>query len=951
MTLPLATLDGRIVLKGPLGAGGMGEVHRAWDATLERAVAVKFVKGGDPREADRLLLEARLQARVEHPHVVRVFDTGTLAGRPCIVMQLVEGRTYADRAGAGDWRTQVALGVQAARGLAAAHRMGLVHRDVKPANVLVEDSEEGPQARLSDFGLARDEEGSLTRSGLLVGTVDFMAPEQITGVVPVDFRADIYGLGATLYAVLAGRPPFRTAEEATAEAQTTRDLRLPTPPPELSAGALLRRVMEEEPRPLRQVVPGLPVDLGVVVAKAMEKDPGQRYASAEAFADDLERALRGEPVRAKPLGWGGRALRWGRRNPALARALGGALALAFAGGGLAGWSLLREKEGGRVAAELSAEATSMRELMRAARLMPFHPLAHEQQRVQQGMARVRQRMAAQGRLAQGPGNFALGLAEAACGRLEAAEPILRRAWEGGFRSEALHAELASVLLQRYQAELKRAELIESPPVRERVLSDLDRRFKQPARQLMAQLAPGNGEQGLLRARAALADQHHEEALRLADAALGEDGTRFEALHLKGLVLLDQGDRRMKAGQPREAVPYLERAGDCFAQAFTFARSSPELWRDEGIRRMTLAQAGSWTGRVRVEAFDAPEEALAKSLELDESNALAWRTLGRLRILRANAFYELGKPAQGPLEAALQALRRSEALQPDAGGTQALLAGAFELQGVIHRVEGREGTPAMLEALRHLRRAVALEPENEAHREGLVNTLGTTLDFLMDRPEQARPLAVEMLEGARWMVKNYPDRSMSRNALVVAAANCIQLGEGDPAARKALYEEARAAFEPLRATASGNLRSHSDLALSAGTVADTALAKGDPVEPWAGWSLDHARRLLADRPEDAMGLYSLLRAWRIQAESGALKGEVWPRALQETREAAALALARRLNPREVTQERARLLLLATEGFPAPGRREEALAWVRKGLRTFPGDPVLTACLAKLEPGRS
>ena len=96
MSLLLAALDGRIALKGLLGTGGMGEVHRAWDSGLERPVAVKFVRGGDPKEADRLLLEARLQARVEHPHVVRVHDTGTLEGRPCILLQLVEGQTFAD---------------------------------------------------------------------------------------------------------------------------------------------------------------------------------------------------------------------------------------------------------------------------------------------------------------------------------------------------------------------------------------------------------------------------------------------------------------------------------------------------------------------------------------------------------------------------------------------------------------------------------------------------------------------------------------------------------------------------------------------------------------------------------------------------------------------------------------------------------------------------------------
>ena len=272
MSLPLSALDGRLTLKGLLGTGGMGEVHRAWDAGLERPVAVKFVRGGDPKEADRLLLEARLQARVEHPNVVRVHDTGTFEGRPCIVFQLVEGQTYADVRTEVGWRAKVELAVEAARGLGAAHRMGLVHRDVKPANILVENTETGLKALLSDFGLARDEEGGLTRSGLLMGTVDFMAPEQVTGAAPVDFRADIYGLGATLYAVLAGRPPFRDSARSTAPGRNTEGLEPITAAAELHPGDLLRRVLEADPKPLSAEVPGQGPRVGVVARAGLETD-------------------------------------------------------------------------------------------------------------------------------------------------------------------------------------------------------------------------------------------------------------------------------------------------------------------------------------------------------------------------------------------------------------------------------------------------------------------------------------------------------------------------------------------------------------------------------------------------------------------------------------------------------------------------------------------------------
>jgi len=320
VSLGLSPLDARLALKGLLGAGGMAEVHRAWDAHLERAVAVKLLRGGGGQEAERVLLEARLQARVEHRHVVKVHEVGTLGGRPCIVLQLVDGRTLGAVGPELPLAARVELVRQAAEGLEAAHRQGLVHRDVKPANVLVEEGHGGERtAYLTDFGLARDEEAAHTRTGLPPGTIDYMSPEQLTRSTPVDFRSDVYGLGATLYEVIACRPPFRATGEGGGEAETR----------------LVRRILEEDPEPLWRAARGVPRDLGLIAARALEKEPADRYPSADALADDLGRWLRNEPVAARRAPPAERALRWARRNRALARVLAAAFAavlLSLAGG-------------------------------------------------------------------------------------------------------------------------------------------------------------------------------------------------------------------------------------------------------------------------------------------------------------------------------------------------------------------------------------------------------------------------------------------------------------------------------------------------------------------------------------------------------------------------------------------------------------------------------------------
>jgi hypothetical protein len=342
MTFTLSVLDDHIDLRGFLGEGGMGEVHRAWDRRLERAVAVKFLRRAAPQEEERLLIEARLQARVDHPRVVRVHEVGTLGGRPCLVLQLVEGRNLGQLAGQLSVEAKVELVRQAALGLHAAHLQGLVHRDVKPSNVLVEDGPAGAlSALVTDFGVARDEEGGLTRTGLLPGTLDFMSPEQLAGEGPVDFRADVYSLGATLYAVLAGRPPFRTTLSGPDE-----------------AAALVRRILEDPPPALPALAPGVRRDLAAVVAKAMEKETEARYTSAEAFAEDLARYQRGERILARASSLPERALQWARRNRRRARvAVAAALALfvSLAGGLAATYWQWRRAETARRSAEQSFE--------------------------------------------------------------------------------------------------------------------------------------------------------------------------------------------------------------------------------------------------------------------------------------------------------------------------------------------------------------------------------------------------------------------------------------------------------------------------------------------------------------------------------------------------------------------------------------------------------------------
>jgi hypothetical protein len=256
-----------------VGRGAMGVVLRAFDEKLHRVVAVKVLAdalAGSTTARQRFVREARAAAAVSHDHVVGIYaveDTGPV---PYLVMQFVGGKTLQDKidqTGPLPLAETLRIGLQIAEGLAAAQRHGLIHRDIKPANILLENGVE--RVKITDFGLARTAaDASLTASGFLVGTPAYMSPEQADGQ-PIDHRSDLFSLGSVLYAMCTGHAPFRAG----------------------SAMAVLRRVCDETPRPLRDVNPTVPAWLAATVAKLQAKKPADRYGSASEVAAVLSRRL------------------------------------------------------------------------------------------------------------------------------------------------------------------------------------------------------------------------------------------------------------------------------------------------------------------------------------------------------------------------------------------------------------------------------------------------------------------------------------------------------------------------------------------------------------------------------------------------------------------------------------------------------------------------------------
>jgi WD40 repeat protein len=302
---------------GVLGRGGMGVVYRARHRALNRVVALKMVLSGGHAGEDELARfrrEAEAVAQLQHPNIVQVYEVGEAEGRPFFALEYCAAGSLAGRlAGTPLPPEQAAPLVETlARAVQAAHECGVIHRDLKPANVLLAGDPAAPlerlQPKVTDFGLAKklDDPAGQTRSGVVMGTPSYMAPEQASGSgKAVGPAADIYSLGALLYELLTGRPPFRAA----------------------TTGETLRQVGSDEPVPPRRLQPKVPRDLNTICLKCLEKEPAKRYASAQGLADDLHHWLKGEPIVARPVSWAEWTWRWCRRNPALALACAAAAAL------------------------------------------------------------------------------------------------------------------------------------------------------------------------------------------------------------------------------------------------------------------------------------------------------------------------------------------------------------------------------------------------------------------------------------------------------------------------------------------------------------------------------------------------------------------------------------------------------------------------------------------------
>ncbi len=763
-----------------LGHGGMGVVYKARHLGLGRLVALKVLiagEGASEEMLERFQREARSAARLQHPNIVPVYEVGQDGKRRFFTMQYVEGATLSELARKRALTPRRALDVtrKIALALDLAHRNGILHRDVKPSNILI--GEDG-EPRITDFGLAKDLDAGpgTTLTGVSLGTPNYAAPEQLAGETRlVGPASDVYSLGATLYEALTGAAPFTGS----------------------SVFAIVVDVLSKEPPPPRSLNPSIHRDIETICLKAMQKEPARRYPTARAFADDIERYLDGLPIEARPITRLQRAGRWARRNPLPSALLAALLIVGGVFGGVEWRASLRAREAERARAAMVEQY--LRELARSGRALVDAALARRALGDLAGMA-------AHARDLDGPVDELIGRApdlaqpwyyrgrmQRALGEVEAAERSQTWAIDrarGADATDGSRDVLGPALYER--GVLRRARYV---------------RLREARRQALLMMQGDAGASGpLLDAdiEAALPELRAlkvglEEDLRGAASSVANGSALAEAA--EGLLLLSESKEGAREALERALTrdPRLEEALTGLASL----AESDGLWveaadryargrlADRGLLAYALGEArclvlAAWACARRGEdAASLLQRALAA---LDEAAAVAGERspllAHRAMVLRSmgEASSQRGEDPMDLLRRAVDAARGALALSPaDAAATQEL-ASAWTDVGAWESSTGRDATAAFQEAITAFDRVVALEPDSPYALNNRANALQEFGAWRAARGEDPLALQQEAIKAFRRAAPLCP---LNGHVELNEAASHLYVGEwlrahgGDP----------------------------------------------------------------------------------------------------------------------------------------------------------------------------
>ncbi|MDI1479407.1 serine/threonine-protein kinase [Polyangium sp. y55x31] len=967
-----------------LGRGGMGAVYKARDFRLGREVAIKLLFGADSELGGSLLREARSQARITHENVCEVYEAGTADHVRFIVMQLIHGEPLDKVRSAMTLEEKVRIVRQVALALHEAHRLGLVHRDVKPANILLERGEDGAwKPYIMDFGLAREMgDTGATVTGALMGTPSFMAPEQAAGKVrSLDRRTDVYCLGATLYDVLAGRPPI-VADNLT---------------------ALLQGIVHDEPPTIRQIDRDVPQDLEAIVMKCLEKQPSARYESAKALGDDLQRFLDGDPVEARRQSIG--YVLWKRARRHKGRVALASLMLVVAAVLVGAWIRERQRASDQVklSRELGESVKEMQFFLRNAYGLPLHDVDRERRIVRERLKTIASWLDAAGEVGVGPVHSALGYGYLALQEHAEALAHLKQAEAAGYRSVELDYAMGMALSEVYKNELADTKRMEGERQKQRI-AVIEAEYKQPALLHLKAALGGTIEapayvEGLI----AYHEGRHEEALVKAREAFEKAPWLYEARKLEGDVLFAMGRKyghdaafeheKMSHwfGRAREAYRAAADIGssdpavhvamcELFTQEMNGARAAHKALRPSfaaaeeacgraiaaspvmGLGHLRLAQLHSnfaWHVAVGDAPDEQPEVAIAKAIEHAEEAArrgaegdpMAWyiaAAVWRTRVLHAS---DRGIDVVPAVDHAITAY--DEALERDPAFVWALneSCSAYYFRAQHEFMHGIDARRSIEEGLRRCSKALEIDPSFSYAKLTAIDHRLLLAEQMVAAGQSPRDVVQEaeaLIEAFQQQSPRSPVPHRFRAMLALTEATYLLESGGDPA--PALLRADAGAAEHARLAPTSSL-TH-DLRGRAATIrARLQFECGEDPSPWILEARDAFGKAMEARPNVLK-----YRVWGALGETIALR---WAIRRNEASDAQFDTVIASLSPLlEVARAEPRLYVALGEihelrgqfrsgrGADAEGEIAKGLGFLTQALSMHPRMPSALACKGRL-----
>ena len=710
-----------------VGEGGMGRVYRAMDLQLGREVALKFIRGDEGDALERFVREARAQARLNHDHICKIYETGEVDGKRYIAMQYIDGLTLSRVRDKLMPEQKVKLMQEVCEGIQAAHRIGLIHRDIKPGNIMVEKSEDGWHPYVLDFGLARETQAQgITMTGAMVGTPGFMAPEQAWGDAHfIDRRMDVYSLGATLYFLLGGVAPY--------EAESTM--------------ITLRKMLQEDPKPLGQVVKNISPDLETIVMKCLEKEPERRYDSARALADDLHRWLNGEPVAARRASLAYRLRTRAKKNKTLvavsAAAIIAIITLAFYGIR----TTLKARERATLAQRFGQQVERMDAILRVGHTIPLHDTRLERGMIRNQMRQISTQMDQLGSVAKGPGNYAMGRGYLSLDDYDSATKHLQESWDSGYREPEVAYALGLALGRIYQRELESVDNIRNKEVREATRKELEKKYRNPAvRYLRSSQGAETSAPEYVEGLIDLYEKRYEPALVKAQAAWKRLPWLYEARLLEGNIYTAIANKKRLEGESENAYSEYAKARKAYEAAIEIGESDGEAY--EGLCALSLnimytriySTGGDLTPDVNLARADCN-----KALQSDPDRAGPYVKLANVFWIYGNALSLKAEDPSAALKESIDAAQHAIRLDPKNPLGYKNLGTAYQLLGNYDRSEQRDPNPNLTLAIHSYTRAMDVAPADISVHNSLGNTYAIQGDYERENGRDPRKFYRQSIE--------------------------------------------------------------------------------------------------------------------------------------------------------------------------------------------------------------